>query len=196
MLCKIPPGDGVPGPVRTMKSLHSVFPEAVDVAEFADDHALLKRDVEVGAGFLAGLQVPAVHIGTVDDLDPLDVVLVGHGVGRVTADDDAHAALFAGRGVWHMLFGFPVRRLRLHELDFAAAAAHGTAAPRGHFEGESALSALIDFRSFHFVFLHFPVCCLRPAPAGRGPSVLYTPYAKSQDTAEKQAIGREFSQGE
>ena len=65
---------------------HYVFPQAVDIAVFADDHTLLQRHMEFRHRLLAGLQIAAIHIRAVDDLNPHDVVLLCHWMGRLLTD--------------------------------------------------------------------------------------------------------------
>ena len=113
------------------------------VAEFADDHALLERDVKIRPGLFAGFQVSAVYIRSVDDLDPFDVMLRGHGMERFLPDRDPDAAVLRFR-IRDMFFQLPVGRLRFHLLHFPAAAGDRAAAARGDFESQSAFNAFVD----------------------------------------------------
>ena len=97
---------------------------------------------------LAGLQIAAIHIRAVDDLDPHDIVLLRHRMGRLLADQNARPAIDRLR-IGHMLFELVFGGLRLHPLHLLAAAGRCAIAAHRDFNDQSTFFAFVDFQSFH-----------------------------------------------
>ena len=141
-----------PSPLRNLlfewavlKRLDLRLPEPVLVAVLARCGARL-RAVEGSLRLLARLQEAAADALAVDDLDPLDVVVRLHGMGRA-----AHLDVLA-RTDGHVLFLGRVRGVLRHDLHGLPAARQRAAAHVKHLHHVAALRALANVQQFHDIF--------------------------------------------
>ncbi len=103
-------------------------------------------DVEVGLGGVAGIEELAVGSAVGQDLDPLDVVLLFHGVGdRADLDLDAGGSLLDNRDV---LLPGGVNGVGAIEGHILSAADQGAGAAVEDLHDVSTLLALVDLQFF------------------------------------------------